>query len=277
MKSSSSIDTPLADADAIVRQSTQQTLKALLAAAASGQRDHGAEAAAARLLDMQSGTVSAAAELAAPAAAYEAIKPRVLSGDISSAQAIFNAGFAAGGVHAAVAVKVLDWILPSLQSMDESDEFGCSAEIDAVQKVLAGLAPTLNGQPDESLRARCVELAAWRSKGILEGDVLRRYAKEQFGAGHDALNLAEGVTITEAINLIASAPPERKIVQCNDPAIAVIQYMLDHPTDDVMAFLRCWNEGNFEALRREWPDAPEEIYIGADTLYSRGHEEVCPR
>ncbi len=33
-----------------------------------------------------------------------------------------------------------------------------------------------------------------------------------------------------------------------------------------MEFLRCWNEGNFDALREEWPDAPEEIYL-ADPLY----------
>jgi hypothetical protein len=31
-------------------------------------------------------------------------------------------------------------------------------------------------------------------------------------------------------------------------------------TDDPMNFLRCWNEGNFEACRREWPEAPDEVY-----------------
>lgn len=255
------------DAEAVIKQSMQLALKALLDAAATGKRDHGAEEAAARLLDMSEAAPAEIAERGAPAAAYEAVKPRILSGEISSAKSIFQAGFLAGTAHSAAAYRVLDWILPSLQSMNETDEFGCSAEIDAVQRVLAGLPPALIGQPDDNLKARCVEIANWRSKGILEGNVLRQYAKEKFGEDHDALNLAEGVTITEALTLIASAPTERKIVQTNDPALAVIQYMLDNPTEDVMAFLHCWNEGDFDALRREWPDAPEEIYIGADPLY----------
>ena len=47
---------------------------------------------------------------------------------------------------------------------------------------------------------------------------------------------------------------------------AVISYMLgDGRMEEPMEFLRCWNEGNFAALRREWPEAPEEIYL-ADPL-----------
>lgn len=34
-----------------------------------------------------------------------------------------------------------------------------------------------------------------------------------------------------------------------------------------MLFLRYWNEGDFDVIRREWPDAPEEVFIGADPLY----------
>lgn len=48
---------------------------------------------------------------------------------------------------------------------------------------------------------------------------------------------------------------------------AVIGYMLGKGyCEEPLEFLRCWNEGNFEALREEWPDAPEEIYL-ADPLY----------
>lgn len=47
----------------------------------------------------------------------------------------------------------------------------------------------------------------------------------------------------------------------------VISYMLGKGyCEEPLEFLRCWNEGNFEALREEWPDAPEEIYL-ADPLY----------
>lgn len=48
---------------------------------------------------------------------------------------------------------------------------------------------------------------------------------------------------------------------------AVIDYMLGKGyMESPMDFLRCWNEGNFDTLREEWPDAPEEIYL-ADPLY----------
>lgn len=48
---------------------------------------------------------------------------------------------------------------------------------------------------------------------------------------------------------------------------AVISYMLGKGyTEEPLEFLRCWNEGDFDALREEWPDAPKEIYY-ADPLY----------
>lgn len=48
---------------------------------------------------------------------------------------------------------------------------------------------------------------------------------------------------------------------------AVISYILGKGyMESPLEFLRCWNEGNFDALREEWPDAPEEIYL-ADPLY----------
>jgi hypothetical protein len=54
-------------------------------------------------------------------------------------------------------------------------------------------------------------------------------------------------------------------IVANDPAGAAIQFALKD--DDGMQFLRLWNEGEFDAIRREWPDAPEEVFIGADSLF----------
>ncbi|MNW14225.1 hypothetical protein D3C71_2123940 [compost metagenome] len=51
----------------------------------------------------------------------------------------------------------------------------------------------------------------------------------------------------------------------NDAAVAAIQFALDDA--DGMQFLRLWNEGDFDVIRREWPEAPEEIFIGADPLH----------
>ncbi|WP_313026676.1 hypothetical protein [Pseudomonas lopnurensis] len=50
-----------------------------------------------------------------------------------------------------------------------------------------------------------------------------------------------------------------------DAAVAAIEYALSD--DDPMAFLRCWFEGNFEVLRSEWPNVPDEVFIGADPLF----------
>lgn len=50
-----------------------------------------------------------------------------------------------------------------------------------------------------------------------------------------------------------------------DPASAAIQFALE--TDDGLSFLRCWNEGDFESVRRDWPEAPEAVFIGADPLH----------
>lgn len=51
----------------------------------------------------------------------------------------------------------------------------------------------------------------------------------------------------------------------NNAAVAAIQFALED--DEGLLFLRYWNEGEFDVLRREWPEAPEEVYIGADPLY----------
>ncbi len=53
----------------------------------------------------------------------------------------------------------------------------------------------------------------------------------------------------------------------NDAAVAAIHYALKHHMDDPIQFLHCWNEGNFDALRREWEGVPEEVFIGADPLH----------
>ncbi|MBD8792707.1 hypothetical protein IFR09_22720 [Pseudomonas syringae] len=49
-------------------------------------------------------------------------------------------------------------------------------------------------------------------------------------------------------------------------AVSAIQFTLND--DSGMQFLRLWNEGDFEAIRREWPNAPEDVFIGVDPLYT---------
>lgn len=61
------------------------------------------------------------------------------------------------------------------------------------------------------------------------------------------------------------------IMTTQNAAIAAIHFAL--VTDDGIEFLRCWNEGNFDAIRREWPDAPGDVFIEADPLHP---ENVTP-
>ena len=50
-----------------------------------------------------------------------------------------------------------------------------------------------------------------------------------------------------------------------DAAVAAIQFALE--TDQGLTFLRLWNQGDFDKTRREWPEAPDAVYIGADPLH----------
>lgn len=49
-------------------------------------------------------------------------------------------------------------------------------------------------------------------------------------------------------------------------ALAAIQYALE--TDEGLIFLDCWNKRNFQAIRREWLDAPKDVFKGVDPLSS---------
>lgn len=64
-----------------------------------------------------------------------------------------------------------------------------------------------------------------------------------------------------------------KDMNYTNAAAAAIQFALTG--EEGMAYLRCWNEGNFEACRREWPEAPEDCYIGADPLHPLTKVELC--
>lgn len=51
----------------------------------------------------------------------------------------------------------------------------------------------------------------------------------------------------------------------NYASVAAIQYALE--TDEGLEFLRLWNEGDFDAIRDEWEDVPDDVFIGADPLF----------
>ncbi|WP_218192157.1 phosphohydrolase [Pseudomonas sp. Irchel 3A5] len=60
-----------------------------------------------------------------------------------------------------------------------------------------------------------------------------------------------------------------------DPATAAIEFALED--EDGLNFLRLWNEGSFDSIREHWPDAPEEVFIGADPLHCPEPDDKGPK
>jgi hypothetical protein len=56
-------------------------------------------------------------------------------------------------------------------------------------------------------------------------------------------------------------------------AVAAIQFALED--EDGIDFLSYWNQGDFDIIRRNWPEAPETVYIGADPLHPATAAEMA--
>lgn len=81
----------------------------------------------------------------------------------------------------------------------------------------------------------------------------------------DVLGPFGGSGVNDLLDELAAAKEELAQSNC-DAAVAAIQFALGD--DEGMQFLRLWNEGDFDVIRREWPEAPEAVFIGADPLYT---------
>lgn len=93
-------------------------------------------------------------------------------------------------------------------------------------------------------------------------EVVRRVA-ENIRANLDSLPSIARVWADDLDQALAQKPVAVDGAATNS-AVAAIQFALTDP--EGMTFLRLWNEGEFDTLRREWPDAPSEVYVGADPL-----------
>jgi hypothetical protein len=101
-----------------------------------------------------------------------------------------------------------------------------------------------------------------------DGSSLKAYRYGEFWQNMIGDNLTAAL-VNRIDELEKEVEESRKADECWN---AVISYMLGKGyMESPLEFLRCWNEGNFDALREEWPDAPEEIYLadplGSNTLY----------
>ncbi|CAH1598481.1 hypothetical protein FWP33_07540 [Vibrio parahaemolyticus] len=55
-------------------------------------------------------------------------------------------------------------------------------------------------------------------------------------------------------------------------ASQAIEFALSPECEDKLSFLRCWYEADFDAIRNEWPEAPEGVFVGADPLHVPSQE-----
>ena len=63
-----------------------------------------------------------------------------------------------------------------------------------------------------------------------------------------------------------------------NPALAAIEYTLDtsnhdHESSVQLDFLEYWNLGDFDTLRRNWDNIPDEVFIGADSQFKPQGEQ----
>lgn len=64
---------------------------------------------------------------------------------------------------------------------------------------------------------------------------------------------------------------ESEMRENNSAFNAAIEYALNNHD---LEFLRVWFHGNFDAIRKEWSDAPEAVFIGADPLHPKTKGEL---
>jgi hypothetical protein len=58
-------------------------------------------------------------------------------------------------------------------------------------------------------------------------------------------------------------------------AVAAIEFALKQGLDGCL-FLECWMHGDFDVIRKEWPDAPAIVFQGADPLNQSTEKSTAP-
>lgn len=80
--------------------------------------------------------------------------------------------------------------------------------------------------------------------------------------------LAQTCQVMGARGIIDDVLKAEPVVVPPNPAAAAIAYALElDDDDDAVQFLRMWNEGSFDDIRREYDALPEELFIGAEVGY----------
>jgi hypothetical protein len=59
----------------------------------------------------------------------------------------------------------------------------------------------------------------------------------------------------------------RAALACPDAAVEAISFATARNTEDGLVFLELWNHGEFDKIRKEWPEAPDDVFKGADIFF----------
>lgn len=115
---------------------------------------------------------------------------------------------------------------------------------------------------NSSDKQACKELVDWWNTGILKQDgVLANRADEHPHAPGDR-RMAERDLIARVVKTVSAC---EDVDGDKSAYVAAIEFALE--AEEGIEFLRCWNQGDFDVIRKEWPEAPEAVYIGDDPLY----------
>ncbi len=99
------------------------------------------------------------------------------------------------------------------------------------------------------------------------GEPIAFYDGKKFYGSLEAASMcmADAKKIVPVYTAAPPAQPDVKPMR-PDAAAAAIQFSLS--TDDGRTFLELWQYGDFDIIRREWPDAPDAVFAGADPLHT---------
>ncbi len=76
-----------------------------------------------------------------------------------------------------------------------------------------------------------------------------------------------------AVSAISTEHEARPTSCSHEASTAAITFALSmDSTEECTYFLRAWNAGEFDDLRKDYPEAPEDVYVGADP----SHPETAP-
>jgi hypothetical protein len=133
-----------------------------------------------------------------------------------------------------------------------------------------GRSPLMWNTSDAMLAAWTAATRAALATRPAAGEPIRQWADQDLWMDGDEADMASARAEGFKTRTLWTAPPAAahgdEAVR-KDAAVAAIQYALKHQMEDPIEFLYRWNEGDFESIRNEWKDVPEEVFIGADPLH----------